>query len=109
MSPVCVELSDTMKGLAGPTSALSKECPGCYGSKLATEPLWRLLQPICLFIPHIRDAHLGPSLFSSEVFPGNTQTRQDVAWSLSWRTGLVEKVLLSFLGTLGLQGYKENI
>lgn len=62
-----------------------------------------------VLIPGIHDAHLGPPLYSSEVFTGDTPTQQDVAWSLSWRTGLVEKVLLSFWETLGLQEYKENI
>lgn len=35
--------------------------------------------------------------------------RMEVAWSLSWRAGLVGKVLLSSLGRLGLQGYKEKM
>lgn len=68
-----------------------------------------LTDHLCVIISCIHDAHLGPPLYSSEVCPGNTQTQQDVVWSLSWRIGLVEEVLLSFLGTLGLQGYKENI
>lgn len=107
VSQVCVQQSDSMEGLAGLTSALSRECPGRYQRKLASGPLWGLLQPISV-ISH--PTHPTWALLCSALRCFlETQTQQDVAWSLSWRTGLVEKVLLPFFGTLGLQGYKEKI